>query len=272
MKSLRSSTAIRRPARTLVRVIPAEATVLPPAQGGSPSVGGARRFTMPLASAPPVALCRLTRILLLVAVALSLGAPTAGAVPAKKLDNNLGAMWTTILQTPTPDNPFVTGGCYNLGGTVAPFGLNGFDGGTCPVKPGTKIFVAASAVECSTLEPPPSFGADEKALRDCAQTALNNQDETLGVPTVTLDDKPVPVTLVETPLLNIDLPPDNILERPETQGLSGLSVGRGWVALLHPLTPGQHDIVIKFNASTITTTIDVRPALSLNARGGASNP
>ena len=102
MKSLRSSTAIHKPAPTLVRVIPAEATVLPPALAGSPSVGGARQVTIPLASAAEVALSRLTRILLLVAVALCLGAPTAGAVPAKKLDNNLAALWTTILRHRTP--------------------------------------------------------------------------------------------------------------------------------------------------------------------------
>jgi len=47
VKSLRSSTAIRQPARTLLRAIPAEATVLPPALAGSPSVGGARQVTMP---------------------------------------------------------------------------------------------------------------------------------------------------------------------------------------------------------------------------------
>jgi len=78
VKSLRSSTAIRKPARTLVRVIPAVATVLPSALAGSPSVGGARQVKMPLASATQVALSRLTRILLLVA-ALCLGAPTARA-------------------------------------------------------------------------------------------------------------------------------------------------------------------------------------------------
>ena len=110
-----------------------------------------------------VALSRLTRILLLVAVALCLGAPTAGAVPAKKLDNNLAAMWTTILETPSAQNPFGTGGgCFDLGGTVAPFGPDGFNG-TCTVKPGTKIFVAASAVECSTFE---GTGTTEDELRD----------------------------------------------------------------------------------------------------------
>ena len=104
MKSLRSSNAIRTPARTLVRVIPADATVLPPAPAGLPSVWGARRFTMPLASATQVALSRLTRILLLVAVTLCLGAPTAGA-DAAKLDNTLAALWTKALTTPFAQNP-----------------------------------------------------------------------------------------------------------------------------------------------------------------------
>ena len=79
--------------------------------------------------------------------ALCLGAPTAGAVPAKKLDNNLAALWTTVLQTPSAQNPFGTGGaafaCLDLGGTVAPFGPNGVE--SCTVKPGTKIFVAATS-------------------------------------------------------------------------------------------------------------------------------
>ena len=105
--------------------------VLRSAQAGavltSLSVGGARHVTMPLASATQVALARLTRILLLVAVALCLGAPTAGAVPAKKLDSNLAALWTTILQTPSAQNSFGSGGaafaCWDLGGTVAPFAL-----------------------------------------------------------------------------------------------------------------------------------------------------
>jgi hypothetical protein len=73
---------------------------------------------------------------------------------------------------------------------------------------------------------------------------------------VTLDGKSVPMTLVETPLLNIVLPADNIFGQPA--GTKGLSVGRGWVALLHPLTPGEHTIVIDIpDNPTITTTIDV---------------
>jgi hypothetical protein len=194
---------------------------------------------------------RLARILLLAAVGLCVAAPAAGAVPAKKLDNNLAALWTTVLETPSDQNPFGNGGsafaCLNLGGVVAPFGPLGVE--SCTVKPGTKIFVAASASECSTFE---GDGTTEAELRDCARGR-----DVPSAPTVTVDGKAVPVAEVETPLLNIVLPADNIFGLPA--GTQGLSVGHGWVALLHPLTPGTHTIVIVTGDSTITTTIVVKP-------------
>ena len=76
-------------------------------------------------------------------------------------------------------------------------------------------------------------------------------------PTVTVDGRSVAVTEVETRLLNIVLPADNIFGLPA--GTQGLSVGHGWVAVLHPLTPGTHTIVTDTGASTITTTIVVQP-------------
>jgi hypothetical protein len=193
---------------------------------------------------------RLARILVLAAVGLCVAAPAAGAVPAKKLDNNLAALWTTVLETPSAQNPFGTGGpasaCFNLGGVVAPFGPSGAE--SCTVKPGTKIFVAASSVECSTFEGPETTEAE---LRACARRA-----DVRAAPTVTVDGKAVPVAEVETPLLNIVLPADNVFGLPA--GTQGLSVGHGWVTLLHPLTPGIHTIVID-GAPTITTTIVVKP-------------
>jgi hypothetical protein len=39
---------------------------------------------------------RLSPILLLAAVTLCAAAPAASAVPVKKLDGNLGALWTTV--------------------------------------------------------------------------------------------------------------------------------------------------------------------------------
>jgi hypothetical protein len=76
-------------------------------------------------------------------------------------------------------------------------------------------------------------------------------------PTVTVDGKTVPVAEVETPLLNIVLPADNIFGLPA--GTQGLSVAHGWVGLLHALTPGTHTIVIDTGGATITTTIVVEP-------------
>jgi hypothetical protein len=194
---------------------------------------------------------RLARIVLVAAATLCVAAPAANAVPVKKLDHNLQALWTTLLETPSAENPFGDGGsafaCIDLGGTVAPFAPGGVE--TCTVKPGTEIFIAASSFECSTFERP---GSGEAELRECAR-----QVDVQLAPTVTVDGEPVPVAEVETPLLNIVLPAGNLFGEPA--GTRGLSVGHGWVTLLHPLTPGTHTIVMDFGASTITTTILVTP-------------
>ena len=76
-------------------------------------------------------------------------------------------------------------------------------------------------------------------------------------PSVTVDDRSVPVTEAETGLLNIVLPADNIFGL--SAGEPGLSFGHGWVALLNPLTPGTHTIIIVSGPTTITTTITVQP-------------
>jgi hypothetical protein len=190
-------------------------------------------------------------------VALCLGAPTAGA--AAPLDNNLAALWTKILQTPTGQNPFGSGGlkfaCVNLDGTVAPFTPDPAGVPSCTVNTSTKIYVAASSFECSTFpgdsapKTPPPFTEDD--LRKCA---VNNDVKV--TPTVTLDDKSVPVTEVGTPLLNIVLPNQNLFGQPA--GTKGQSVGHGWVTLLDPLTKGTHTIEIENHKSPkITTTIVV---------------
>ena len=145
------------------------------------------------------------------------------------------AMWTTILQTPAAQNPFLTDGCIDLGGTLAPFALNGV--ASCTVKPGTKIFVAAHSVECSTFpgdDPSNPPGTTEAQLRKCA-----DDHDLQAAPIVTVDDKSVPVTEVDTPLLNITLPDGNIFAPAAAGGTTGQSVAHGWVTLLHPLTPGH---------------------------------
>src|SRR5215207_9140130 len=161
-------------------------------------------------------------------------APAASAAPVKKLEDTLGVLWTTVLETPSAQNPFGSGGsafaCWDLGGTVAPFAPDSV--ASCTVKPGTKIFAAASSVECSTFEG-------------------NGTTEAQEAPTVIVDGTPVSVTEVESRLLDIVLPADNVFGLPA--GTQGLSVAHGWVALLHPLPPGTHTIVVVNGGSTYTT-------------------
>jgi hypothetical protein len=203
-----------------------------------------------------VAVSRLARILVLTAVVLGAAAPSAGAVPPDQLGQTLGTLWTTVLETPSAQNPFGPGpvdpafACWDLGGTVAPLAPDGV--ASCTVKPGTKIFVPAITHECSTFPGDvPGVDATEAELRLCARTA----DPTVAPP-VTVDGASVAVTEVESGLLNIVLPADNIFGLPA--GTQGLSVAHGWVTLLHPLTPGTHTIVI-YGMPTITTTIIVKP-------------
>ena len=73
-----------------------------------------------------------TRALIVVAAILGVvfaQVAPASATAAKKLDSNLAALWTTVLETPSAQNSFGTGGsafaCWDLGGTVAPLGPSG---------------------------------------------------------------------------------------------------------------------------------------------------
>jgi hypothetical protein len=207
---------------------------------------------------------RLARILLLAALTLCAAAPAANAAPTTDLGETLGKLWTTVLETPSPQNPFGTGGpafaCWDLNGTAAPFGPNGVK--SCTVTPDTPIFVAASTHECSSfpddhgIASDKVFGTTEPELRLCA-----SYYDVQVAPTVTVDGNSVPVTQVETQPLSIALPQDNIFGVQSPTERHGLSVAHGWVTLLQPLTLGKHTIVINRNTfPTITTTIKVKQA------------
>ena len=198
-------------------------------------------------------MARLARALLLAAVTVCLVAPSANAAPTN-LGKTLGHLWTTVLETPTPDNPFGGGGpqCVVVGGKiVAPFGGGSF---TCTVKAGTRIFIAAWTTECSTFE---GNGTTEAELRACAVGA----DAGITA-TVTINGEPVPLSSLETGLLTIHLPQDNIFNLKGADR-NGLSVAHGFVYLTDPLTPGTYIIeghVVFPDGSTadFTTTIIVQ--------------
>jgi hypothetical protein len=193
---------------------------------------------------------RLARTLLLAAVSLCVVAPTANAAAPSHL---LGDLWTVVLETPTLENPFVTGDpCIDLGGnTVAPFTPSPRDI-TCTVRRGTKVFVAASTWECSSFAGDHfTFGTTEAGLRECAR-----QTDVAVAPTVTVDGQPVSVPAIETKLLRIHLPEDNILGSPGAD-LNGQSVAHGWLVRPQHLAPGTHTIELDIAGKTVTTTVIV---------------
>jgi len=97
------------------------------------------------------------------------------------------------VETPSAQNPFGVGGaafaCFDLGGTVAPFAPGGVE--SCTVKSGTKVFVVAQSVECSTFE---GNGTTEAELRTCAR-----ESDVEVAPTVTVDGSTVLVAGVDPP-------------------------------------------------------------------------
>jgi hypothetical protein len=157
-----------------------------------------------------------------------------------------------VLVTPSAQNSFGSGGqsfaCWNLGNrTAAPFAPTAVT--SCTVTTGTALFVAGSSFECSSFE---GNGTTEAELKACAI-----QSDAQVAPTVAIDGAPVLVTEAETGLLTLVLPADNIFGLPA--GTPGFSYGHGWVARLHPLTPGTHKIVITNGSAVIRTGITVQP-------------
>jgi hypothetical protein len=200
---------------------------------------------------------RLARILLLAALTLCAAAPAASAAAPINFDDTLGELWTKVLETPSPENSFGTGGpafaCWNLGTTVAPLAPKGVK--SCTVNPDTPIFVVGSTQECSSFVDSDHLpiGTTEPDLRTCARDR-----DVYVAPTVTVDGNSVPVTEVETHLLKIVVPAENIFG--VAAGTHGVSVAHGWVTLLPPLIPGTHKIVIRSAGSpTVNTTITVTP-------------
>jgi len=196
-----------------------------------------------------------TRALIVVASILGIvfaQVAPASAQPSDDLTSNLATLWKKVIETPSDKNPILTdSACWNLGSkTVAPF--FGSPDLSCTVKANTTLFIAGWSTECSTIPGDDGGpGLSEDQLRTCAANGVDAKKPT----TVTVDGRNVPLTEVDTPALKIHLPKDNILDAPKGKYLS---VADGLVALLPPLRPGEHEIVIVNNVGaaneTVTTT------------------
>jgi hypothetical protein len=94
--------------------------------------------------------------------------------------------------------------------------------------------------ECSTVEPPPWHGEDEAALRECAGADV---DRYTGI-VVRVDGVPVPEVedfRAMSPVFLVELPESNVLGAPAGEADV---VADGYLLMLAPLPPGEHEIVV----------------------------
>jgi hypothetical protein len=141
----------------------------------------------------------------------------------------------------------------------------------CTVEPGTFVLLNIWTGECSNVEPPPFFGADEAQLRACAEALVfaDPPDEM----SVSVDGRPVTDVRSSrgtSSLYSVDLPDDNLLG---VDAGPAISVAAGWAVLLRPLRPGTHALEVclldpdvgPFNGCA-TTTLHVVPGSSTPLR------
>jgi hypothetical protein len=107
------------------------------------------------------------------------------------------------------------------------------------VSPSTALFIPILNADCSNVEPPPFFGANETEMRANVIALI---DATSGI-YLEIDGEAVAnlgAYRFDSPLFGFTLPDPNILGVPG--GGPGLAVADGYYAMLHPLSPGEHMI------------------------------
>jgi hypothetical protein len=167
----------------------------------------------------------------------------------------LGDNWEALLAFPADQNPFIGNGdpCLMLKRHIlAPAGASA----SCPVKPGTRVFLWYST-ECSDVERGTVFFAvGEAAQAECAR-ALD--EATVQSLQLTIDGRTREIRKPRFEVISrqrtVDLPANNILSGAAERATF---VAHGWALLTRPLRPGQHVITTTLNGDVIATyTINV---------------
>ena len=169
-----------------------------------------------------------------------------------------------VLEIPAATNPIIPGNpelCFDIGrrGKVATYATIN-ETATCTIKAGQPLFLPNFAVECSSAEPDPFFGATEDEQRACVEGFLDNPDIVAinlsldgGPPQDVHDDR----FRVITPQGEVVFPEGAIFDaRPGPATF----VGGDWVATPRKrLRPGTHTINIEIvlTDETFTTLLTV---------------
>lgn len=154
------------------------------------------------------------------------------------------AWWQWALGLPTSSHPLLDTASCAAGQSGPVWFLGGAFTGTattrsCTVPAGTALFFPLLNSECSTVEPPPFYGADEAELRACAAGWVDIGSDVFCVVDGAAIENAVDYRVV-SPLFAFDAPDDNIFGIPGP--ISGSSVSDGYWVFLTPLSAGHHVI------------------------------
>ena len=164
----------------------------------------------------------------------------------------LGEGWVQELSVPAGT---FSGGCFPIGPKGKVVGGSPGDDMTltCTIKKGTSPFIYIGS-NCSNVEPPPFYGADEAAQRECAVAA----DEFFVAISIAVDGgEPVDIRKPRFELISpqrtVVLAEDNFLGVPAGPATI---VAHAWGALVKKLRPGEHTVtVVVTDADGVTTTV-----------------
>jgi hypothetical protein len=203
-------------------------------------------------------------LLLVVSIAVARGNSKTGVLPPNnRVQGNTDGEWSAIwwqhvFAIPASQNPLmgVTGDSCVVDqvGNVALVFADPQAGQTihCQVPLGTKLYLDIVSIECSTLEPDPFHGENEAELRACALgfTITDLQAAIDGQPVKNLERY-----IHDSPLFDLTMPEDNILEVPA--GSTGQSVSNGAHLMLNPLSPGTHTVNLHAYVPDVDFTVDL---------------
>src|SRR5262245_16638557 len=129
---------------------------------------------------------------------------------------------------------------------------------SCTVPAGEALFFPVVNAECSNVEPPPFFGADEAAMRACARSFIDG----VNVLNVTIDGRSVDDIRssyrADSPLYSFSAPAGGLFG-PDP--VTGMSVSDGYWIFLAPLSAGTHSIHLEAPefGQDVTYNLTVRP-------------
>ena len=216
------------------------------------------------------------RLVVAAAVAMALCVAPAGAAhgshghggpevsPAHKVAGKsgsklLGEAWYQLLSNPVDT---FSGGCIPLvrnGRVVAPEPDADFTA-QCTIRKGTTLFFYFGS-DCSDVEPPPFFGADAEAQRECAVAVDHDffTGASISVDGAEAIDFFKPRFELVSPQRTVDLPPDNLFGVPAQRATF---VAHAWAAAVRKLSAGSHTITVvvpdaEGGVSTFTASIEV---------------